>query len=313
MTTKTTVVIPCFNEAKAVNILLPQLITLLEKLQVPAELILVDDGSTDELEKVLLNTSQTNLTSIRLIQLPVNRGKTYAQAEGIKNSKDGSSILLMDADGQHPTRYLPEILSTHNEKIRVGSRTNYRPSMVSRIGSLMLQVVLTILGEKFNKNESEFVYIPSQYVEKLKKNENLGALPINDLLRNYERAIEYFPFEVDNRIGESLEQNRKSVSRHDFSKLLHKATLIIFRDPWKVLSRMIQVLFVFTSIIISYGIWIGWHAIMSQNPTGVGTLIVLSSVFFMITWSAIIIILAACLVIKEEINIIRAEAKIATE
>jgi glycosyltransferase involved in cell wall biosynthesis len=310
MTTKVTVVIPCFNEAKALNILLAQLITHLEKLQVPAELILVDDGSTDELEKVLtLNTFQTNLTSIRLIQLPVNRGKTYAQAIGIKNSKDGSSILLMDADGQHPTRYLPEILSTHNEKIRVGSRINYKPSMVNRLGSLMLQGVLIILGEKFNKNESEFVYIPSQYVEKLKKNENLGALPINDLLRNYETAIEYFLFEVDKRFGESLEQNRKNNSRHDFSKLLHKATLIIFRDPWKILSRMILVLLAFTLTIISYGFWIGWHAIMSQNPTGIGTLIVLSSVFFMITWSAIIIILAACLVIREEINIIRAEAK----
>jgi glycosyltransferase involved in cell wall biosynthesis len=304
--TKITLVIPCFNEAVALNTLLSQIASNSEVLKNTTEVIIVDDGSSDETaQRINLIQKQSERVSFRLIQLQTNRGKIYAQAIGIKNTSAGSSALLMDGDGQHPVRFLPMILSTTHGKIKVGSRVGYHPSAVSRIGGFLFKSLLLILGVRSFDNESEFIYIPAKYVEKLKVNRNLGVLPINEVLRDYQNDIEYFPFEVDERFQESNTQNGKVNSRHSISKLLQKASLILFSNPWKILSRMILILLAITLMIMTYGFLIGWNAIVNNHPTGVATLIIIFSIFFMITWIAIIVILVACLVIREELNFMR--------
>jgi glycosyltransferase involved in cell wall biosynthesis len=307
---KVTFVIPCFNEAAALRILLTQLVSCLEKLEISAAIFLVDDGSSDDIEQVFeLNRNRSKMVKMKLIQLPTNRGKIYAQAIGVINAEADSAIVLMDGDGQHPVRYLPEIMSVANGTIRVGSRIRYKRSLLNGVGSLLLQGILLTLGVKFAKNESEFVFIPAEYVDKIKQNESLGILPINEVLRSHKDKIEYFQFEVDIRLADPIQRSKKVDSRHDFSKLLHKATLIIFADPWKVLSRMILMLLAFASMVITYGIWIGWNALMSDHPTGLATIIVLTAIFFIITWGAIVIVLAGCLVIREEFRILRTNAR----
>lgn len=57
-----------------------------------SEIIVVNDGSTDETESVLAAYPQ-----IRLISYPVNRGKTYAMAQGIA-AANGDYLMFLDAD-----------------------------------------------------------------------------------------------------------------------------------------------------------------------------------------------------------------------
>lgn len=87
------IVIPAYNEGQAIGATLEQLCA--EPLLVEAELILVDDGSTDDTAAVAARFDR-----IRLIRHPVNRGYGAALVTGMQ-SATRDYVLWMDSDGQH--------------------------------------------------------------------------------------------------------------------------------------------------------------------------------------------------------------------
>jgi glycosyltransferase involved in cell wall biosynthesis len=83
--------------------------------------IVVNDGSTDRTGEVARSRS------IEVISIPSNRGKGYALRLGFSHalSNGCSSILTLDADGQHDPADIPIFLQAHRENsqaILVGSR-----------------------------------------------------------------------------------------------------------------------------------------------------------------------------------------------
>lgn len=87
--TKVSCIIPAFNEAKTIAGVVK---TCLQTPEI-GEIIVVNDGSTDKsLDKLALFGSQ-----IKVINLPKNRGKGYAVAQGVKAAKF-EILLFLDAD-----------------------------------------------------------------------------------------------------------------------------------------------------------------------------------------------------------------------
>ena len=74
------VVIPIYNEAEGVDLLIKRVLAALETL--PCELILVDDGSTDDTPERLRFLRQAH-PEIRILRHGQRRGKTRAAAMGI--------------------------------------------------------------------------------------------------------------------------------------------------------------------------------------------------------------------------------------
>ncbi len=111
------VIIPAFNEESR----LPKTIESIYK-YFPAnkkfEIIVVDDGSTDNLSNAL-----TNFPEVTLLTLPRNRGKGYAVRLGVLNAR-GENVLYADADGSAPIEELPRLESAINQgaDIAIGSR-----------------------------------------------------------------------------------------------------------------------------------------------------------------------------------------------
>jgi len=73
----------------------------------------VSDGSTDGSTEILQTMSQSN-PHLRVIVLPVNRGKGAAVMEGLRQAKNEgyTHVLTMDADGQHPAALIPQFMQT---------------------------------------------------------------------------------------------------------------------------------------------------------------------------------------------------------
>lgn len=103
------IVIPIYNEAPSLSNLHNRLKNVLAKLQRPFEIILVDDGSTDE-----TNTIVQSLSTITCLQLKRNFGQTIALAAGICEAK-GSIIVTLDGDLENDPEDIPKLLAKLDE------------------------------------------------------------------------------------------------------------------------------------------------------------------------------------------------------
>jgi len=118
------VVIPAYNEEEGISKVLTDLKTILDSTHLQYEIIVVDDGSSDKTAEIVQKQD-----FIRLIQHPINRGYGAALKNGIK-SANGDWILITDADGTYPNKYIPELLKYSDEyDMVVGARTGENVSI----------------------------------------------------------------------------------------------------------------------------------------------------------------------------------------
>ena len=116
---KLTIIVPCYNEGAALPSFISKLSEAAKSIKELVEIILVDDGSSDNTPEILKDIPQ----GFNSISHPRNRGYGAALKTGLKNAK-GEWIAIIDADGT----YGPEELSnlwdeTKNNDMVVGRRT----------------------------------------------------------------------------------------------------------------------------------------------------------------------------------------------
>ena len=100
------VIVPCYNEAENIRLLVDQLQKALEPMQY--EVIFVNDGSTDHTGQMIKLEMATN-NKIGYITFSRNFGHQAAIKAGIDHAK-GNCILTMDADMQHPPDMIKEMI-----------------------------------------------------------------------------------------------------------------------------------------------------------------------------------------------------------
>lgn len=98
------VVVPAYNEQDSIATVLDGLKATLDNAKQPYEIIVVDDGSTDDTAKVVQGKGIA-----RLIQHPYNRGYGATLKTGILNAS-GDMILTIDADGTYQANDIPKLL-----------------------------------------------------------------------------------------------------------------------------------------------------------------------------------------------------------
>ena len=101
-------VIPCYNEEKTIPLLFNELIKIIPLIDRTAELIFVDDGSTDATLKELQQLSSQD-TRVHYISFSRNFGKEAAILAGLQAAR-GEYTATLDADGQDPLYLIPKML-----------------------------------------------------------------------------------------------------------------------------------------------------------------------------------------------------------
>ncbi len=127
------VVIPVFNEEESLPALHRAVHRALDSLPDPWEMVLVDDGSSDDSLAVLEELAAVDAGHTRVIALRRNFGQTAAIAAGIDHAA-GDVIVLMDADLQNDPADIPMLLDKINEGYDVvsGWRYNRKDGFVTR-------------------------------------------------------------------------------------------------------------------------------------------------------------------------------------
>ena len=104
------VVIPLYNEGSGVlRLLYDRLAAVLARLPGPCEIILVDDGSTDDTFQQLKQLHQQD-PAVKVIRLSRNFGHQTAISAGLARAA-GAHVAVMDGDLQDPPELLPALLA----------------------------------------------------------------------------------------------------------------------------------------------------------------------------------------------------------
>ena len=117
------VVIPIYNEAESLLALQARLIPVLDKLECSCEVLIVDDGSSDSTWELILRATVEGQArdpgsrdpgrqvAVRGLRLRRNFGKEAAIRAGLSASQ-GSAVIVMDGDLQHPPEVITELYAT---------------------------------------------------------------------------------------------------------------------------------------------------------------------------------------------------------
>src|SRR5215217_104676 len=116
-------VIPCYNEQENVPTLLQRVGDSLAKIGRPFEVILIDDGSTDDTPK-LLAEGMAKLPWLRVIRMARNGGQSAAFEVGFDAAR-GEIIATIDADLQNDPEEIPRLLPMLDEQ-KVDMITGWR-------------------------------------------------------------------------------------------------------------------------------------------------------------------------------------------
>ena len=122
---KISIIIPANNEASSLRRILPDL----QKHHPEAEIIVVNDGSTDDTAQL-----EDEIPGIKVLNLPYNLGNGGAVKSGAR-AATGDILIFMDADGQHQPKDVALLLKRFYEDkldMVIGARTKCSQASLGR-------------------------------------------------------------------------------------------------------------------------------------------------------------------------------------
>ncbi len=193
-----TIIIPAYNEEGGISSVIKGLKGIDER----CEIIVVDDGSTDNTFKL------ASETGVRVLHHPHNKGYGAALKTGIRNA-DTDVVLLIDADGQHKPDDVCKILENMDEyDMVVGARTsNSHVSLLRKPGKKILSIIANYLaGTKIPDLNSGFRAIKKSMIMDFMHILPNGfsfttTITLAALTSGY--SVKYVPIEAPMRVGKS--------------------------------------------------------------------------------------------------------------
>lgn len=177
------IIVPAYNEAERIGVSLERMLAYISDRKWPAEIIVVNDGSSDNTAAVVNDYARRD-PLIRVIENPGNRGKGYAVRNGMLNAS-GQILLFTDADLSSPIEEAAKLfaaIESGEADVAIGSRylqselqTRKQPihrRMMGRAFNLALRAILglsyvdTQCGFKAFSRKAVGIIFPGMKIER---------------------------------------------------------------------------------------------------------------------------------------------------
>lgn len=244
---KVSIVLPAKNESAAIG----QTLAQIQQLQLAHEIIVVNDGSTDQTKQV------AESAGAKVVTHPYSKGNGAAIKTGARTAT-GDIIVFMDADGQHDPQDIPLLL----EKIKqgydlvVGARQKGSQASVGRgIANALYNNLATYMTEqKVEDLTSGFRAVRAdKFREFLYLLPNGFSYPTTSTMAFFRAgySVTYVPIHAAKRIGKSHIQPLKDGVRF-FLIIFKIATLF---SPLKMFLPIAILLFMIGTGWYGYTLW----------------------------------------------------------
>lgn len=228
------IVIPVYNEEGNVTQLYQELSSVLERITNEKiisgyEVIFVNDGSSDNTQKILETVKSKAKEKVRVIQFRRNFGQTAALRAGFELAK-GDLIATMDGDLQNDPQDIPRLIKKLREGYDVvsGWRFNRKDKFTKRIFSRMMNNLRRVLiGDSLHDYGCSL---------KIYKKECVKDLQLSGELHRYITAYLYIK---GYRIGEIKVNHRPRTSgktKYKFNRGVNGILDLFFLKFWSGFS-----------------------------------------------------------------------------
>jgi len=160
------VIVPAYNEEKTIGNIISSTISTMGNSRMPYEIIVVDDGSTDNTRRIATKYKVTVLSNGK------NRGKGYTLRKGFRYAT-GDIVVTVDSDGTHKPKEIPDIIYPlfNGVDIVAGSRflghVNNSTSRLNRLGNFLFNVTIMILtGKRITDSQTGFRAFKKEVLQK---------------------------------------------------------------------------------------------------------------------------------------------------
>lgn len=215
MSNELSIISPALNEEKNIEPLTLKIIEHTKKTKF--EIIFVDDNSTDQSKKILLNLAK-KYKFFNPILRKKKRDLTQSCFDGINKSKY-KNILILDADMQHDPKYIPQMLKEFNkgQDIVIGARKltsgkNKGLSETRRFASLFLIFFFKIFNIQTKDPMSGFfLFKKNIYLKNKKRFFGKGFKILADILINSKTKLKAkdVPINFNRRYESESKMNTK--------------------------------------------------------------------------------------------------------
>ncbi len=202
------IVIPVYNEENMIAKAIEQVLAVMNNAQYQYEIIIVNDGSTDNSAKIIKDLKKTE---IKYLEHAHNKGYGASLKTGIKTAKY-DIIGITDADGTYPVEKFPQLIEQlvkHDYSMVIGARSSRSAnfSILRKTAKWILKKIAEYLAEEeipdinsglrvfYKKLFTEFKHIiPNGF-------SFTSTITLASLKNDY--RIKYMPIEYHKRIGKS--------------------------------------------------------------------------------------------------------------
>ncbi len=222
-------VLPAHNEEENIETTVNQCVSYLEKNVGTYEVIVVNDGSSDNTRGIVDEIASTN-PSVIMVNHKVNRGYGGALLSGFEEASL-DYIFFMDSDGQFDISDLDRMLPSVNEsEVFIGYREDRADSPVRSLNAWFYAMYIYFMfGLKVKDMDCAFKLIPTKAYRSVRPIISGGALFTAEFLiklKNQRYKLKEFPIRhFPRRFGTQSGANIKVILR-------------MFKESWKLRNEL---------------------------------------------------------------------------
>jgi len=223
------VVLPAHNEAENIRTTVENCISYLENNVSDYEVVVVNDGSTDDTQKIVQELKSTN-SKVFLVNHPVNKGYGSALRSGFDKASC-EYTFFMDSDGQFNINDLDRLIPLVSAKdVVIGYREDRADSFIRLLNAWLYGLyIYLIFGLKVRDMDCAFKVFPTRAYQDIRPIKSGGALFSAEFLIKLKRngfklsevPVRHFPRRFGTQSGANI-----------------KVILRMFKESWKLRNEL---------------------------------------------------------------------------
>jgi glycosyltransferase involved in cell wall biosynthesis len=223
------VVLPAHNEAANIQTTVENCISYFENNVSGYEVVVVNDGSTDDTQQIVQELKSTN-SKVILVNHPVNKGYGSALRSGFDKASC-EYIFFMDSDGQFNINDLDRLIPLVSAKdVVIGYREDRADSFIRSLNAWLYGLyIYLIFGLKVRDMDCAFKVFPTRAYQDIRPIKSDGALFSAEFLIKLQRKgfklnevpVRHFPRSFGTQSGANI-----------------KVILRMFKESWKLRNEL---------------------------------------------------------------------------